>query len=182
MTPRASWKIATEDRVAVNLLSIIVGEPILKKHAKPWWALANLAIVTLILAIQLFIKINRYAVNLFYMDQWDTYKPLFRGDNLWRIFLAQEGQLRLGVGGWVCAAVASTTAWNTRAESDRSSDLTVTLAQEMGLTTFVHDGNLGYGRNQKTCYSEALKRRADIIIMLHPDYQYTPSLSFRWLE
>jgi glycosyltransferase involved in cell wall biosynthesis len=59
---------------------------------------------------------------------------------------------------------------------DHSSDATVELAREMGLTTFLHQQNLGYGRNQKTCYREALKRGADIIVMLHPDYQYSPNL------
>jgi glycosyltransferase involved in cell wall biosynthesis len=59
---------------------------------------------------------------------------------------------------------------------DHSSDTTVELAREMRLTTFLHHTNLGYGRNQKTCYREALKRGADIIVMLHPDYQYSPKL------
>jgi len=59
---------------------------------------------------------------------------------------------------------------------DHSSDSTVELARQMGLTTFVHQVNLGYGRNQKTCYREALKRGADIVVMLHPDYQYSPKL------
>lgn len=59
---------------------------------------------------------------------------------------------------------------------DKSSDATVHLAKEMGLTVFLHKQNLGYGRNQKTCYREALKSGADIIIMLHPDYQYSPKL------
>lgn len=59
---------------------------------------------------------------------------------------------------------------------DHSSDSTVELARQMGLTTFVHESNLGYGRNQKTCYREALKRGADIVVMLHPDYQYSPKL------
>lgn len=59
---------------------------------------------------------------------------------------------------------------------DRSSDKTVELAREMRLTTFLHHANLGYGRNQKTCYREALKRGADIVVMLHPDYQYSPKL------
>jgi glycosyltransferase involved in cell wall biosynthesis len=59
---------------------------------------------------------------------------------------------------------------------DHSSDETVKLARDMGLTTFVHNANLGYGRNQKTCYREALKRGADIVVMLHPDYQYSPRL------
>jgi glycosyltransferase involved in cell wall biosynthesis len=59
---------------------------------------------------------------------------------------------------------------------DHSSDTTVQLARELQLTTFVHHHNLGYGRNQKTCYREALRRGADIIVMLHPDYQYSPRL------
>ena len=59
---------------------------------------------------------------------------------------------------------------------DHSSDATVQLAREMHLTTFVHHRNLGYGRNQKTCYREALRRGADIIVMLHADYQYSPRL------
>ncbi|HKP85308.1 MAG TPA: glycosyltransferase family 2 protein [Blastocatellia bacterium] len=59
---------------------------------------------------------------------------------------------------------------------DKSSDATVQLAREMGLTVFLHKRNLGYGRNQKTCYREALKSGADIIVMLHPDYQYSPRL------
>jgi glycosyltransferase involved in cell wall biosynthesis len=59
---------------------------------------------------------------------------------------------------------------------DHSSDATVSLSRELGLTTFLHKRNHGYGRNQKTCYREALKRGADIIVMLHPDYQYSPKL------
>jgi glycosyltransferase involved in cell wall biosynthesis len=59
---------------------------------------------------------------------------------------------------------------------DGSSDGTVAIARELGLTTFVHHHNLGYGRNQKTCYREALRRGADIVVMLHPDYQYSPRL------
>ena len=59
---------------------------------------------------------------------------------------------------------------------DSSSDSTVQLARQLGLTTFAHDQNLGYGRNQKTCYREALRRGADIVVMLHPDYQYSPRL------
>lgn len=59
---------------------------------------------------------------------------------------------------------------------DGSSDSTVQIARELKLITFLHERNMGYGRNQKTCYREALKKGADIIIMLHPDYQYTPSL------
>jgi glycosyltransferase involved in cell wall biosynthesis len=59
---------------------------------------------------------------------------------------------------------------------DQSADATVALSRELGLTTFLHKRNHGYGRNQKTCYREALKRGADIIVMLHPDYQYSPKL------
>ncbi|MEK6320296.1 MAG: glycosyltransferase family 2 protein [Acidobacteriota bacterium] len=59
---------------------------------------------------------------------------------------------------------------------DDSSDKTVELAQELGLKVFRHNQNMGYGRNQKTCYHEALKSGADIVVMLHPDYQYSPRL------
>jgi len=59
---------------------------------------------------------------------------------------------------------------------DSSPDRTVKLARSLGIRTFIHDRNYGYGRNQKTCYGEALKANADIVIMLHPDYQYTPKL------
>jgi glycosyltransferase involved in cell wall biosynthesis len=59
---------------------------------------------------------------------------------------------------------------------DNSSDQTVDLARRMGLLVFKHDRNYGYGRNQQTCYREALAAGADVIIMLHPDYQYTPLL------
>lgn len=59
---------------------------------------------------------------------------------------------------------------------DHSSDRTVELAKELGLRVFVHEKNKGYGANQKTCYREALKSEADIVIMLHPDYQYEPRL------
>jgi len=59
---------------------------------------------------------------------------------------------------------------------DGSKDETVHIARRLGLSVFVHDKNFGYGRNQKTCYTEALHRNADIVIMLHPDYQYDPRL------
>ncbi len=59
---------------------------------------------------------------------------------------------------------------------DGSRDRTVSLARKLNIETFLHDRNYGYGRNQKTCYQEALNRGADIIVMVHPDYQYTPRL------
>jgi glycosyltransferase involved in cell wall biosynthesis len=59
---------------------------------------------------------------------------------------------------------------------DHSSDHTVQIAERLGLQYFVHDRNYGYGRNQQTCYREALAAGADVVIMLHPDYQYTPLL------
>ena len=59
---------------------------------------------------------------------------------------------------------------------DASKDQTVELAKVLGIKTFVHDENRGYGANQKTCYKAALDADADITIMLHPDYQYTPKL------
>jgi glycosyltransferase involved in cell wall biosynthesis len=59
---------------------------------------------------------------------------------------------------------------------DGSSDETVALARKLGLIVYVHDHNYGYGRNQQTCYREALAHGADIVVMVHPDYQYTPLL------
>ncbi len=59
---------------------------------------------------------------------------------------------------------------------DHSSDRTVEVAHQLGLQFYVHDRNYGYGRNQQTCYREALASGADVIIMVHPDYQYTPLL------
>lgn len=59
---------------------------------------------------------------------------------------------------------------------DASSDRTFILAQNLGLKSFAHDCNYGYGRNQQTCYREALTAGADVVVMLHPDYQYTPLL------
>jgi glycosyltransferase involved in cell wall biosynthesis len=59
---------------------------------------------------------------------------------------------------------------------DHSSDDTVRIARELGLRVLVHESNFGYGRNQKTCYQDALETGADIIIMVHPDYQYKPTL------
>lgn len=59
---------------------------------------------------------------------------------------------------------------------DYSRDETVELAHRLGLLVFRHDRNYGYGRNQQTCYREALASGADVVIMVHPDYQYTPLL------
>lgn len=59
---------------------------------------------------------------------------------------------------------------------DASSDETVSLAQKLNLTVHIHEKNKGYGGNQKTCYKLALQKGADIIIMIHPDYQYDPKV------
>lgn len=59
---------------------------------------------------------------------------------------------------------------------DRSHDATVELARSLGLSVHVHPRNRGYGGNQKTCYRLALERGADIVVMVHPDYQYSPRL------
>jgi glycosyltransferase involved in cell wall biosynthesis len=59
---------------------------------------------------------------------------------------------------------------------DRSTDETAALARRLGLHTIVHDRNRGYGGNQKTCYAAALAKGADVVVMVHPDYQYTPKL------
>jgi glycosyltransferase involved in cell wall biosynthesis len=59
---------------------------------------------------------------------------------------------------------------------DCSRDRTVEVANSLKLKLFIHDRNLGYGGNQKTCYREALRLGADVVVMLHPDYQYSPKL------
>ena len=59
---------------------------------------------------------------------------------------------------------------------DASDDATVQEAKRLGLRTLIHPKNRGYGGNQKTCYQEALRLGADVVVMLHPDYQYTPRL------
>ena len=59
---------------------------------------------------------------------------------------------------------------------DNSRDDTVATATALGLMTIKHSRNLGYGGNQKTCYTAALGRGADIVVMVHPDYQYSPRL------
>ena len=59
---------------------------------------------------------------------------------------------------------------------DSSKDQTAALSRQLGVSTFIHDANYGYGRNQQTCYREALAAGADIVVMVHPDYQYTPLL------
>ena len=59
---------------------------------------------------------------------------------------------------------------------DFSNDRTLEIAKELGIKTVQHNKNRGYGANQKSCYKSALENSADIVIMLHPDYQYTPKL------
>ena len=59
---------------------------------------------------------------------------------------------------------------------DASTDSTIVAAEGLGLKPIIHDHNRGYGGNQKTCYQSALERAADIVVMLHPDYQYSPRL------
>ena len=59
---------------------------------------------------------------------------------------------------------------------DASRDDTAAVAQHLGIRTIIHEQNRGYGGNQKTCYRSALQAGADIVVMLHPDYQYTPRL------
>jgi glycosyltransferase involved in cell wall biosynthesis len=59
---------------------------------------------------------------------------------------------------------------------DSSADETISLAKSLGIHTLVHDANRGYGGNRKTCYRVALESGADIVVMLHPNYQYSPRL------
>lgn len=59
---------------------------------------------------------------------------------------------------------------------DASRDETLEVARRLGIRCFLHERNMGYGRNQKTCYTEALQTGADIVVMVHPDYQYSPKI------
>src|ERR1700690_539303 len=59
---------------------------------------------------------------------------------------------------------------------DGSWDKTIKIAKKLGIKAFVHPQNRGYGGNQKTCYTEALRRGGEIVVMVHPDYQYSPKL------
>src|SRR5580698_3461958 len=59
---------------------------------------------------------------------------------------------------------------------DSSNDRTAALSKSLGVRTFIHNANYGYGRNQQTCYREALAAGADVVVMVHPDYQYEPAL------
>ncbi|HKQ54135.1 MAG TPA: glycosyltransferase family 2 protein [Pyrinomonadaceae bacterium] len=65
---------------------------------------------------------------------------------------------------------------------DGSSDETVEIARQLNLELFIHNRNYGYGGNQKTCYAEALREGADIVVMVHPDYQYDPTCLPRIIE
>jgi hypothetical protein len=76
-----------------------------------------IALTTLLLAVQLFYFIDRNSVNILFSDQWDLYQPIFRQANNWEVFFAQEGQLRLGLGGLFSKYIADFSDWNTRAES-----------------------------------------------------------------
>ena len=65
---------------------------------------------------------------------------------------------------------------------DGSTDSTLEIARDLGLEIFVHNRNYGYGANQKTCYAEAIRAGADIVVMVHPDYQYDPTLLPKIIE
>ncbi|OGW75870.1 MAG: glycosyl transferase family 2 [Omnitrophica bacterium RBG_13_46_9] len=65
---------------------------------------------------------------------------------------------------------------------DKSADRTVEIARGLGLETVVHKKNMGYGANQKTCYKKALAEGADVVVMVHPDYQYDPTIIPRLIE
>jgi len=65
---------------------------------------------------------------------------------------------------------------------DASRDRTVEVARELGLTLFLHERNKGYGANQKTCYDQALSAGAEVVVLLHADYQYDPKSIVRLVE
>lgn len=78
--------------------------------------------------------------------------------------------------GRTCAEIPQDIVDDVILTDDASSDGTAALAAQLGLHVVEHDSNRGYGGNQKTCYAAALARGADIVVMLHPDYQYSPKL------
>ena len=65
---------------------------------------------------------------------------------------------------------------------DASHDKTIKKAKALGITVYVHKKNKGYGANQKTCYDQALKRKPDVVVMVHPDYQYDPKIIPQLIE
>lgn len=65
---------------------------------------------------------------------------------------------------------------------DKSGDKTVEIARKLGLVVFQHEKNMGYGANQKTCYEKAIERGADVVVMVHPDYQYDPKIIPQLIE
>jgi glycosyltransferase involved in cell wall biosynthesis len=75
-----------------------------------------------------------------------------------------------------CAEIPEGAADELLLVDDASGDRTVDVARRLGIPTLVHPANRGYGANQKSCYRDALERGADIVVMLHPDYQYPPQL------
>ena len=75
-----------------------------------------------------------------------------------------------------CAEIPSDIVDDIILVDDASTDRTVSIAGKLNIRTIVHTQNVGYGGNQKTCYKAALEQGADIVVMLHPDYQYTPKL------
>ena len=75
-----------------------------------------------------------------------------------------------------CAEIPPLAADEILLVDDASRDRTVEVARRLGISTVVHAANRGYGANQKSCYRAALERGADIVVMLHPDYQYPPQL------
>ena len=77
---------------------------------------------------------------------------------------------------WTCAEIPRDVVDDVILTDDASTDATAEIARSLGLYTIKHERNRGYGGNQKTCYAAALDRGADIVVMLHPDYQYSPKL------
>jgi glycosyltransferase involved in cell wall biosynthesis len=118
------------------------------------------------------------------VDRMPASAEMFRMDQILRSEPDTQGQRRHKVVAVMPAYNAASTLARTLADfppgsvhevilvDDHSKDDTVAIARQMGLTVIEHPANMGYGGNQKTCYREALDHGGDIIVMIHPDYQY----------
>jgi hypothetical protein len=84
------------------------------RKTRPWWSSLLVAVAFFLLALRQHLFVDSYAVNVMFWDQWDFYRPLFQGGNLWELFSWQHGPHRQGVGAFLIAIVAKLSGWNSR--------------------------------------------------------------------